>query len=260
MGGRIWRVASLVEYEGTKYAGFQLQTGPPTIQGELEKALERFTGEPTRVRGASRTDSGAHAKGQVVDFITTTGHPLERFAPALNYYLPEDIKVLEAYQVADNFNSRRCALTRTYRYSILNRKTPSPLRRQTHLWVRENLDIEKMAAAAQHLVGVHDFRPLALGHPEDRSAVRKVVRWEVERFEDTIVIECEATGFLKQQIRKTNGILIEIGKGKYPTNKVKQVLEGEVAGTPLLPAYGLCLISVKYPSPMKLGREQVGSE
>ena len=260
MGGQLWRVAFLVEYEGTKYAGFQLQAGPPTVQGELEKALEKFTGERIRVRGASRTDSGAHARGQVVDFITATEHPLERFVPALNYYLPQDINVLGAHRVAADFNSRRCALSRTYQYRIVNRNTLSPLRRHTHLWVRESLDTAKMAEAAQHLVGIHDFRPLSIGHPADRSAVREVVRWEVDRFEDTIVIECEATGFLKQQIRKTNGILTEIGKGKYSTDKVKEALEGDVSRAPLLPAHGLCLISVKYPSSIRLEPEKAGSE
>ena len=131
MDGKLSRVVLLVEYEGTNYAGFQLQAGPTTVQGELEKALEHFTGQRTRVRGASRTDSGTHAKGQVVDFTTVTKHPLERFPPALNYHLPKDINVLEAHRVDDDFNSRRCALSRTYQYSILNRHTPSPLRRSS---------------------------------------------------------------------------------------------------------------------------------
>jgi len=221
--------------------------------------LERFTGQPARIRGASRTDSGTHAKGQVVDFTTATKHPLERFAPALNYHLPEDINVLEAQRVDDDFNSRRCALSRTYQYSILNRPAPSPLRRHTHLWIRESLDISRMAEAAQHLVGTHDFRALAVGHPQDRSAVRQVMRWEVRQSEDTVVIECEANGFLKQQIRKTNGILTEIGRGNYPTGKVKEALEGDVGGTPLLSAHGLCLISVKYSSSANLGFHNTGT-
>ncbi len=115
MGSQIRRVALLVEYEGTNYSGFQLQKTPPTVQGELEKALEKFTDQFTRVRGASRTDSGTHAKGQVVDFATTTKHPLDKFAPALNYHLPKDINVLEARQVEADFNARRSALSRTYR-------------------------------------------------------------------------------------------------------------------------------------------------
>lgn len=243
----------MVEYQGTGYAGFQLQVDHPTIQGELEKALAKFTGQETRIRGASRTDSGAHAKGQMVDFLTSTQHPLVRFAPALNFHLPEDIKVLEAYQVDEGFDSRRCALSRVYQYSILNRHSPSPLRRHSHFWIRDGLDIEKMIQAAQLLVGTHDFRALAVGHPEDRSAVRSVLRWEVERVGDSVVIECEANGFMKQQIRKSNGLLTEIGRGKYPVERVTQALGGDASGAPLLPAHGLCLISVKYPSSIKFG-------
>ncbi len=250
----------MVEYQGTEYSGFQLQVGHPTIQGELEKALAQFTGQPTRIRGASRTDSGTHAQGQVVDFLTATHHPLERFVPALNFHLPEDINVLQAYRVDEKFNSRRCALSRTYRYSILNRSAPSPLRRHSHHWVRESLDVGMMAEAAKLLVGVHDFRALAVGHPQDRSAVREVMRWEIVKSEDNIVIECEATGFLKQQIRKANGILTEIGRGRFPVNKLTQALAGDVSGTPLLPAHGLCLISVKYPSPIKIGLGNTGPE
>ena len=196
----------------------------------------------------------------MVDFLTATQHPLERFVPALNYHLPNDINVIGAYRVEGEFNSRRCALSRTYQYSILNRPAPSPLRRHTHLWIRESLDSERMAKAAQLLVGTHDFRALAVGHPQDRSAVREVFRWEVARSDETIVIECEATGFLKQQIRKANGILTEIGRGKYPVNKVTEALAGDVSGTPLLPAHGLCLISVKYSSSTKFGPENTGPE
>jgi len=192
----------------------------------------------------------------MVDFLTATLHPLERFAPALNYHLPNDINVIGAYRVDEEFNSRRCALSRTYQYSILNRPVPSPLRRHTHLWIRENLDAEKMAEAAQLLVGVHDFRFLAVGHPQDRSAVREVFRWEVARSEETIIIECEASGFLKQQIRKANGILTEIGRGKYPVNKVTEALAGDASGIPLLPAHGLCLISVKYSSSTEFRQTQ----
>lgn len=196
----------------------------------------------------------------MVDFLTGTQHQLERFAPALNFHLPEDINILEACRVDEEFNSRRCALSRTYRYSILNRHAPSPLRRRSHLWVRERLDTEKMAEAARLLVGTHDFRALAVGHPQDRSAVREVVRWEVKRSGDSVIIECEANGFMKQQIRRANGILTEIGRGKYPVEGMTQALSGVVSRTPLLPAHGLCLISVKYPSSVKIGETSTGPD
>ena len=248
-GSPVRRVALWVEYQGTNYNGFQLQLNQPTIQGALEGALTRFTGEAIRVRGASRTDSGAHAQGQVVDFLTASRHPAERFTPALNYFLPEDIRVLKATPVSTNFHSRKSALGRVYQYRVLTRPEPTALRRHSHFWVRESLDLERMGEAASDLVGTHDFRPIASGHPEDRSAVRTVKRWEVARIDDSLVIECEGNGFLKQQIRKANAILLEIGKGRQPVELMRQTLLGRepVPCIPLLPAKGLCLMEVKYP-------------
>lgn len=243
------RVALWVEYQGTNYNGFQLQLNQPTIQGVLEGALERFTGESIRIRGASRTDSGAHAQGQVVDFLTGSRHPDARFAAALNYFLNEDVRVLRAKTVDDSFHSRRSALSRVYQYRILARREQSALRRHTHLWVKEPLDTGLMAEAALELAGTHDFRVIAPSHPADRSAVRTVSRWEVRQEADTVVIECEANGFLKQQIRKANGILLDIGKHRQPVGLMRRILEGDhgVPDLPVLPARGLCLMEVKYP-------------
>jgi tRNA pseudouridine38-40 synthase len=245
------RLSLVVEYDGTNYKGFQLQDGHPTIQGEIEGALTRFTGESIRIRSASRTDSGAHARGQVVDFLTNTDHPAEYFPRALNYYLPRDIVVQSAGQVPLGFNSRREAVSRTYRYHILNRAWPAPLRRHTHLWIRETLEVDKMAAAAKWLVGVHDFRPLAPSHPADKSAVRQVYRWDVWTEDDTVIIESEANGFLRHQIRKANSLLVEAGKGRRPISIVRDTLSGIPVGkkdVPVLPAHGLCLMNVSYSS------------
>ena len=243
------RLALIVEYDGTKYAGFQIQLDQPTIQGAIEQALTAFTGGRIRIRGASRTDSGVHATGQVVDFLTQASYPVGTFARALNYYLPPDIKVQAACQVALDFHSRINAASRIYRYRILNRTWPSPLSRYTQHWVREELNTDSMLQAAQHLVGVHDFRPLALSHPMEKSAVRQVMRWDVRREQETIVIECEANGFLKHQIRRANALLVEVGKGKWPTSIVKDTLENRLPEGlvwPSLPARGLCLMQVTY--------------
>jgi tRNA pseudouridine38-40 synthase len=245
------RLALLVEYEGTRFMGFQLQTGQPTIQGELEQALERLTGRRVRVRGASRTDSGAHALGQMVDFLTDSPLPLATFPKGLNFYLPADIRVETAYEVAPEFHSRRSASGRNYRYQILNRRWPSPLLRRTHHWVREPLDEARMHRAAQWLVGRHDFRPLAPGLPAQRSAVREVRRWSVQRQGDAISVECEANGFLPHQIRRANGLLIEVGKGRRPEGILGDVLAGAAPRSlqwPSAPACGLCLMAVDYPN------------
>ena len=236
--------------------GFQLQSGQPTVQGEIEKSLERFTGESIRIRGASRTDSGAHARGQVVDFLTRSAHPVDRFPKAMNYYLPEEIKVLAAQEVPLGFHARRAATSRIYRYQILNRTWGSPLRRQTHFWVREELQVARMSAAARGLVGTHDFRVLAASHPPDKSAVRNVYRWDVWKQEDTVIIECQGNGFLRHQIRKANALLVQVGKGRYPESIVSDVLNGRVLWNDIcapVPAHGLCLMEVKYPTFASVG-------
>jgi tRNA pseudouridine38-40 synthase len=245
------RLALVLEYDGTRYAGFQLQVHQPTIQGEIEAALNNFTQENIRVRGASRTDAGAHARGQVVDFLTGAPYAVGTFPRALNYYLAPDVKVQAAFEMAADFHSRRDASSRTYQYRILNRTWPSPLDRHDHHWVREALDVKSMGAAAQYLVGTHDFRPLAVGHPKDKSAVRTVMRWDVLREDETVVIECEASGFLRHQIRRANGVLVAIGQGRCAGETLKNILENRglagLAGSSL-PARGLCLVKVTYPN------------
>ena len=245
--------------------GFQLQSGQPTIQGELERGLAKFTGTHIRIRGASRTDSGAHAEGQVVDFLTTATYSVELFPRALNHYLPEDIRIQAAYQVPAEFNSRKDAISRTYRYQILNRPWPSPLRRHTHLWLTSKLHLSSMAAAAQRLVGLHDFRWFTAGHPLEKSAIRQVLRWDVWREGDTIFIQCEGSGFMRHQIRRANSLLIEIGKGHRQESDVTAALEGslpDTVGSAPLPAHGLCLIRVNYavfPPPLDGTVEAVSS-
>ena len=248
--GEARRLALVVEYDGAGYAGFQLQKGQPTIQGEIETALKRFTGESIRIRGASRTDAGAHAQGQVVDFLTSSPRRVDLFPRGLNYYLPKDIQIQAAYHMAGEFHSRKHASARTYRYNVLNRSCPSPLARNRWFWVKGDLNVEHMASAAQSLVGKHDFRPLSPGFPPDKSANRRVTRWDVWREDEAVIFECEANGFLKHQIRRANGLLLAVGKGRWPASVVADVLTGkcdEEVGWDSIPAHGLCLMKVTYP-------------
>ena len=247
------RVALMVAYDGTGYAGFQLQANSPTIQGELETAFTKLTGEAIRVRGASRTDAGAHAMGQVVDVATFTRHDVDTIAAAMNHYLPPAIRIITALEVPFQFHARRSASARTYRYSILNREIASPLLRHTHHTVPGLLDLPRMRAAARSLIGIRDFRQLSTGHPAGQSAVRQVFRWDAKTQpdqEDVILIECQATGFLRHQIRRANGILIEIAKGQLPIHAMADALAGRTQKQrqiAALPAKGLCLQSVHYP-------------
>ena len=261
------RLALVVEYDGTNYAGFQLQATEPTIQGEIERALFRFTGERIRIRGASRTDSGAHALGQVVDFVSCARYPAETFVSALNFYLPEDIRIVKATEAEAQYNSRRDAESRVYRYLIWNRHSPPALLRKQSYWIREPLDIQRMNKAARGLIGTHDFRAFAPSHPRDRSTVRQVHRWETSTGQEiagTISITCEANGFMQHQIRRTNAVLVEIGKGKLPTSYIEECLEGTEDrqetlmkdSIPTLPARGLCLVEVKYRNMLTQGERQ----
>jgi tRNA pseudouridine38-40 synthase len=247
------RIALTIAYDGTGFAGFQLQANEPTIQGELEIAIARLTGEPTRVRAASRTDAGAHANGQVVDFLTGSSHNAVIFHRALNHYLPPAIRILGAHDVPGGFHARRSATARSYRYSILNRSTPSPLLRHSHHWVPGQLDLQAMNRAASSLLGIRDFRKIVAGHPEDQSAVRWVHRWQIDQSpaDDSIIhIDCTGNGFLRHQIRRTNAVLVEIGRGRQPVHAMADALAGRFSSNrqiPTLPAHGLCLMSVHYP-------------
>ena len=247
------RIALVVAYDGGGYAGFQLQANAPTIQGELEKAIRQLTGEHCRVRGASRTDSGAHALRQVVDFSTRSVHGPGVIVAALNHHLPDAIRVIAAADMPDEFHARRSAVRRDYRYSVLNRRIPWPLLRSTHHLEPVSLDLGPMRRAAESLLGIRDFRQIATGHPDDRSAVRQVFKWEVNRHPaepDVITIDCAANGFLRHQIRRANAVLIEIGKGQLPIHAMADTLSGRTQRRhriATLPAKGLCLQSVHYP-------------
>jgi tRNA pseudouridine38-40 synthase len=251
--GTARRVALVVEYEGTDYAGFQSQVGSPTIQNELEDAIAKLTGTPSRIRGASRTDAGAHASGQVVDFTTRSQLVPGTLISALNYYLPESIRVVSACDVPPEFHSRYDAASREYRYSIFNRQIASPLLRRTHHLETVPLDLVRIRQAATSLVGIRDFRQISTGHPVERSAVRRVFKWETNshpNMPDVITIDCAANGFLRHQIRRANAVLVEIGKGKLPVHAMADTLAGRTLhqrNIRTLPAKGLRLNTVHYP-------------
>ena len=251
--GTARRIALVVAYDGTDYAGFQFQVRAPTIQNELEKAIAKLTGTPSRVRGASRTDAGAHACGQVVDFATESELAAAVFVPAMNYYLPEAIRVTSAFDAPPEFHSRYDAARREYRYNILNRAVASPLLRRTHHLETAPLELANIQSAATSLLGIRDFRRISAPYPADRSTVRKVLRWEANchpSIPDVITIDCAANGFLRHQIRRANAVLVEVGKGKLPIHAMAETLAGRTPNPHrirTLPAKGLCLKSVHYP-------------
>ncbi len=243
------RLALTIEYEGTRYRGFQYQVNAPSIQSELEQAINRLTGERVRVKGAGRTDAGVHAQGQVIAFDTESAHSTATFVGAMNHYLPQDIAVRDAYIVHPSFDPRRHARSRTYRYSILNSRTPSPLARRFTCHIRETLDVGRMQGAVSLFIGEHDFRNFAAPLPEGKtSSVRAVYDASIVQSGSTIEIWVTGNAFLQRQVRRMAGALVDVGQGRLSASDLKAMIEDretdKVANS--LPAQGLCLVRVEY--------------
>jgi tRNA pseudouridine38-40 synthase len=237
-----------VEYEGTRYYGFQLQSKLPTIQGELENALWRLTGEQIRTMAASRTDTKVHAKGQVVAFNTSSTLPAQTFVRGLNFYLPEDIAVKACSQVDDNFDPRRQAISREYRYTIINSTSPSPLLRRYTYFVFKPLDVEAMDQACRALMGKHDFAPFTAPSFGKRNTVRTVFKAEVNKQGKAILFAITADSFLPQQVRRTVGSLLRVGLGRMAVGQFYELSRSKTIGLANLtaPPQGLCLTRVNY--------------
>jgi len=246
------KIVLIVEYDGTRYHGFQLQANLPTIQGELERALLKLTGERGRVMAASRTDAGVHARGQVVSFRTGSSLPLRAFIGGLNYYLPRDIAVRAAHGASNSFNVRRDALSREYNYYILNSSTRSPIREGFSYLVAGHLDIEAMNRACQALIGEHDFASFTTGiGGEIKGTVRSVYRAEMEKDGELVVFNMVANSFLTHQVRNTAGALIRVGLSKLGVDEFHSIIGAGKPGLagPMAPACGLCLMQVNYARP-----------
>jgi len=201
---------------------------------------------------ASRTDAGVHAKGQVVGFWAKSTLDTKTLVRAMNYYLPGDIAVKAAYGASDDFNVRRDALNREYRYYILNSDTRSPLSRRFALFVPRVLDIEAMNEACQLIRGEHDFASFASSLDDSRITLRNVYEAEIEKKEEFTVFRILANSFLPHQVRSTVGLLIRLGLGKVGVEDFHDIMEAKSLGLagPVSPACGLCLEKVNYPEPL----------
>ncbi len=243
------KIVLIVEYDGSRYYGFQLQANLPTIQGEIEKALLKLTGERIRVLAASRTDSGVHALGQVVCFRTKSLLAPETFASGLNHYLPGDIAVKAAHRVSDSFNVRHYAISREYNYYIFNSLMRSPVRAGFCHLVTGKLDILAMNRAAQALIGEHDFASFVTSAgAELENTWRRVYQAKVEKDGELVVFNMVANSFLTHQVRNTVGALIRVGLGKVTAREFRSIIEARkpaLAGA-TAPARGLSLIRVNY--------------
>jgi tRNA pseudouridine38-40 synthase len=245
----------IVEYDGTNYHGSQLQKNASTIQGELEQALTKLTGERVKIKTASRTDAGVHARGQVVTFITSSTLPFNTFIEGLNHYLPPDIAVQEAFRTEEPFDVRRRAISREYRYYILNRRARSPMSEGFACRVNGPLDTAAMNQACKALIGRHDFASFVASAEvaRQKQTVRVVFKAEITQDGELIVFNIIANAFLPHQVRNTIGSLIKVGQGKMTVQEFENIIQAATPGMagPTAPANGLCLVRVNYAAPFK---------
>ena len=248
-----------IEYDGTNYNGWQVQSNTQrknggrvrTIQGILENALFRSFSKKIRLISSSRTDSGVHAKAHVANFRTSTRLRPLRIKKALNSFLPDDIVIKKAEEVNPDFNAQYDTLSKTYKYIICNQEHVSPFVRKYVYHFRQPLDLFLMKSASKALLGKHDFTAFksSVGKCEkSNSSVRTIKKSQVRKKKEFIEIDIEADGFLYNMVRNIVGTLIEIGRGKFPKESMRKILESKNRKTagPTAPAKGLCLIDVKY--------------
>ena len=240
------RIAVLLEYDGTAYSGSQYQENGPSIQSELETAIHKLTSETVRAAFAGRTDAGVHALGQVASFETNSKLATAEFVSGLNHFLPEDIAVRAAKDVAREFDPRRHALRRLYRYRIDNRAVRSPLERNRSWHVARPLDVTVMQRAARRLEGKRDFA--AFAGPHDGRTERTLRRCEVTACGGHVTVEMEAQAFLPHQVRRTVGPLVELGLGRIEESVLTAWLDEARASAagPAAPSCGLYRVSVAY--------------
>jgi tRNA pseudouridine38-40 synthase len=242
-----------LEYDGTGYCGWQRQrgsaaAGPPSVQATLEAAVRDIAGEPAAVVGAGRTDAGVHARGQVAVFATASRIPIVRFPPALNAHLPADTCVLEAEEVPEGFHARRDAVSRTYRYEILNRPAPSALLRHRAYHISEPLDVAAMGRALAAFIGRHDFAAYrGLGSPV-RTTLCTVLGAEWTAHEERLCLTITADRFLRHMVRMIVGTLVRVGLRRLPVDAPGEYLadpDSRRTG-PTAPPHGLYLLRVDY--------------
>lgn len=238
----------ILEYEGSRFRGWQVQPQGPTLQGVLEEALQRLTGVPTRVVAAGRTDAGVHALGQVVSFSTARRLSPEAWKGALNTLLPPEVVVRGVREASEGFDARRWASGKQYRYDILARPDPSPFFRKRAWWVPWILQVEAMREAAALLVGTHDFSAFRAAGCAARHPVRTLRRAEIAVEGDLLRCWFEGDGFLRMMVRNLVGTLVEVGRGRMRPGAMGEILSAKdrrLAG-PTAPPDGLYLVEVFY--------------
>ncbi|HJA82176.1 MAG TPA: tRNA pseudouridine(38-40) synthase TruA [Candidatus Mediterraneibacter intestinipullorum] len=249
------RIKLTVAYDGTDYCGWQIQKNGVTVEEVLNRALSRLIGDRVTVIGASRTDAGVHAQGNVAVFDTDTQIPAERIAYAVNALLPEDVVVVSSGEVPAGWHPRKCVSVKTYEYRILNREFPDPVRRRDTYFVPFQLDLDRMRQAAEYLKGEHDFKSFCSAQTTVEDTVRTIYALDIRREEDFITILVRGNGFLYNMVRIIAGTLAGVGRGYFEPRDVARMLEEKdraKAGV-TAPPQGLTLVGIEYKDPERSG-------
>ena len=237
-----------IAYDGTRYRGWQLQSNGVTVQGELEKAILKLTGKKSRLSGASRTDSGVHARCQAANFRTSSKIPAEKIPYALNQLLPSDISVIDASEEDHDFDSRFSAREKTYRYYIYISKSRDPFREKYAWRVLYPLNALLMKREAKALLGKHDFKSFQASDKRERSSTRTILGIDVSRKKEEVIITVRGDGFLYNMVRNIAGTLVDIGRGYLAPGSMKAILAAKdrTKAGPTAPARGLFLEKIVY--------------
>ncbi len=242
------KIKLVIHYDGANYHGWASQPETATIQGMIEEAVEKLIGQAVKVSGSSRTDAGVHSLGQVAHIVLTDCPvPTENFQNALNNLLPADIAIADVQEMPDDFDAIGSTIEKRYDYLIYTDKIrPVLVRNQWHR--PGSLDVEKMNTAAGLLVGTHDFKSFASAADQRESSVRTITHCQVEQDGDVIKIYVAADGFLYNMVRNIVGTLVEIGRGRWEAEYIKEILKAKDrnAAGPIAPASGLCLMEIFY--------------
>lgn len=255
--------ALTIAYDGTQYAGWQIQPNGLAIQQVVTDAVSKVVGHPVRLMGSGRTDAGVHAIGQVAAFSTETWRPTSlRMAQAINGFLPRDISVLNSRRVVNGFDPIRNAISKRYRYTLRISRVPDPIYHRNHWWLTKPLDLEAMRAGADILLGTHDFVSFQTLGSIRKSTTRtlgEVSIIERPSFEGTeVIFELEADGFLYNMARNIVGALVEVGRGRFSPHWIQEILDARErrSESQTAPARGLCLLQVDYPATVFLDESE----
>lgn len=242
------RVRLIVAYDGTNYHGWQVQNNGITIESELNRCLSELLSEPIEVIGASRTDAGVHALGNVAVFDTNARMPAEKISYALNQRLPEDIRIQKSEEVAADWHPRYCDSRKTYEYHIYRGEFALPTKRLYSLFTYHKLDVEKMQKAAEYFVGEHDFKSFCQVNAQVKSTVRTVTEVQVYEEGPEVIIRVTGNGFLYNMVRIMAGTLLEVGQGKRSPEEIPDMIaaKNREAVGPTAPAHGLMLVKYEF--------------